>query len=113
MEEQKEPIAGVMEAPPPPPRKKSEDTIIFKGDTPTCLDEKDAIERILEGLKYAASQARELNARQPNLGWMNVHESLSAMVKSARLLATQQAETRGSVIQKLDRMADKLSGTNG
>ena len=54
MEEQKEPIAGVMEAPPPPPRKKSEDTIIFKGDTPTCLDEKDAIERILEGLKYAA-----------------------------------------------------------
>lgn len=94
---------------PAPARKSSEDTVIFTGDTPTALDEKDAIERAIEGLKYAASNARELNARQPNLGWNNVRESLSTMVKSVRILAAQKSETRGSVVQKLDYMSRQIS----
>lgn len=97
----------------PKQRNKSDDTVIFTGITPTSLDEKDAIHRLTEGLKYAASNAKELHARQPKCGWMNVHESLSTMVKSVRILATQKAEVRGSVIQKLDIMAQKLnSGGN-
>lgn len=96
--------------PPVQARKRSDDTVIFTGDTPTALDEKDAIERAIEGLKYAASNARELNARQPNLGWNNVRESLGAMIKSVRLLATQKAETRQTAIKKLDFMSRQISG---
>jgi hypothetical protein len=97
-----------MEIPPSPARSKSDDTVIFTDITPTCLDEKDAIERCVEGLKYAASQARELNARQPNLGWNSVRESLTAMVKSVRTLATQKAKTRQDTVKMLDDMSKKL-----
>lgn len=92
-----------------PLRKKSDDTIIFIGDTPTALDEKDAVERLIEGLKYAASNARDINARQPSLGWNNVRESLMAMVKSVRALASQKSETRGTIVKKLDFMSRQIS----
>lgn len=101
-----------MDVPLPPARNKSEDTVIFTGATPTALDEKDAIERLVEGLKYAASQARELNARQHNIGWNSVRESLSAMIKSVRALATRKSDPRQTIDKRLDFMSRQISGGN-
>lgn len=76
--------------------------------TPRDMHEAESIERLIEGLKVAASCAKEMTALEPENGWGKVAEGLVHLGVSCRKLAKQKAVTRGQLLLDADQVQKRL-----
>lgn len=73
--------------------------------TPRDMFEKESIQRFIDGLKLAASCARELNQLAPKKGWGKVAEQLSHLCALGYKLSRARGLSRGDLLQRTDRIA--------
>lgn len=64
----------------------------------------ESLQRILEGLKCAASCAKELNGLDPKQGWGQVSEQLYAMTANCYKLARRRGLTRQDLLARTERI---------
>ena len=72
--------------------------------TPRDMYRDESLQRILEGLKCAASCAKELNALDPKQGWGKVSEHLYAMVAGCHKLSRTRGLTRQDLLSRTERI---------
>lgn len=70
--------------------------------------EKESFERFIEGLKLAASAAKEMVPLQPKMGWGKAAEQLYHLIASGRKLAQAKSLTRQALLQHTDEVAYKI-----
>lgn len=72
--------------------------------TPREMFRDESLQRVLEGLKCAASCAKELNELDPKQGWGQVSEQLYAMVANCYKLARTRGITRQELLARAERI---------
>lgn len=65
------------------------------------MDDKDSIERFLEGLKKAASRSRELGALKQDNVWFDIAKTLDQMRKNGTLLLDAPTPVEADVASML------------
>lgn len=78
--------------------------------TPVAIESRDmfrdeSLQRFIEGLKLAASCAKEMNALAPKQGWGKVSEQLNYMIASGYKLARARPMSRGDLLLGVDEIA--------
>jgi len=78
------------------------------------MEANESIERVIEGLKKAASCARQLGRAQKKASWGQLAHSLDALRDTAQKLYDSKPLTYQQQLQVIDRMvADKVISEGG
>lgn len=77
------------------------------------MQENESRERFIEGLKLAASRAREMATATSNYQWNNIAASIDGIRKKGEMMIFGYALNRAEVINEVNLHQERLKRLNG
>lgn len=81
--------------------------------TPKDMQEKELMERFLDGLKLASSCAKEMRGYQPKHGWDIVEKQFNQMHYLGKKLLNARGQTRQKLLAGVDEVSYSIAKAQG